>query len=86
MGSPLSPVVANLFVEQFEKRALDSYPLKPTSWKRYVDNTNVKWPRGNDELNKFFRHLNSLSENIKFTMEVEENKSIPFLDVLITKK
>jgi len=26
MGSPLSPIVANLFMEKFEKKALDSYP------------------------------------------------------------
>jgi len=27
MGSPLSPIVTNLFMEKFEKKALDSYPL-----------------------------------------------------------
>ncbi len=32
MGIPLSPAVANLFVEHFEKTALDSAPLKPTHW------------------------------------------------------
>ena len=31
-------------------------------------------------------HLNSQSDHIKFTMEVQENDSLPFLDVLITKK
>ena len=46
MGSPLSPIVANNFMENFEKRALDSYPLKPTRWKRFVDDTNVLWPHG----------------------------------------
>jgi hypothetical protein len=40
MGSHLSPIVANLFMEKFEKRALESYPLKPSRWKRYVDDTN----------------------------------------------
>jgi len=34
MGSSLSPIVANLFMEKFEKEALDSYPLKPSIWKR----------------------------------------------------
>eukprot|EP00253_Pinus_taeda_P009010 PITA_09010 len=41
--SPLSPIVANLFMEYFEKKALDSYPLKPAWWKRFVDDTNIKW-------------------------------------------
>jgi hypothetical protein len=86
MGSPLSPIVANLYMEKFEKNALETYPLKPSRWKRYVDDTNVKWPHGEEELGRFFEHLNSISENIKFTMELEENNSIPFLDVLITRK
>ena len=86
MGSPLSPIVENLFMEKFKKEALDSYPLKPTKWKRYVDDTNVIWPHGETKLGKFLTHLNSISPNIKFTMELEENGSIPFLDVLLTRK
>lgn len=85
MGSPLSPIVANLFMEKFE-RALDTYPLKPKRWKRYVDETNVIWPHGKEELNKFLEHLNRLLEDIMFTMELEEDNNIPFLDVLIHKK
>ena len=37
-------------------------------------------------LTSFFIHLNSISPEIKFTMEVEENMRIPFLDVLIIRK
>jgi hypothetical protein len=72
--------------KNFEKRALDTYPLKPKRWKCYVDDTNVIWPHGKEELNKFLEHLNFLSEDIKFTMELEEDNSIPFLDVLIHRK
>jgi hypothetical protein len=86
MGSPLSPIVTNLFMENFEKKALDSFPLKPLRWKRFVDDTNVLWPHGKDELEKFFQHLNDISKDIKFTMELEENGIIPFLDVLIKRK
>ena len=86
MGSPLSPIVANLFMEKFEKKALEAYPLKPKLWKRYVDDTNVLWTYGEQELNKLFEHTNSQSVDIKFTMKVEKNESIPFLDVLVYKK
>ena len=86
MGSPLSPIVANIFMEEFENKALEAYPLKPKLWKRYVDDTNVLWPYGEQELNIFFEHLNSQSIDIKFTMQVEKNGSIPFLDVLVYKK
>jgi hypothetical protein len=42
MGSPLSPIVANLYMEKFKKNSLETYPLKPSRWKRYADDTNVK--------------------------------------------
>lgn len=37
MGSPLSPIVANLFMEEFESKALSSAAFKPKLWKRFVD-------------------------------------------------
>ena len=86
MGSPLSPIVANLFMEKFEKKSLDTYPLKLKLWKRYVDDTNVIWPHGEQELSRFLEHLNHQLVDIKFTMEVEENETISFLDVLIYKR
>lgn len=41
MGSPLSPIVANLFMEDFKAKALSSARLLPKLWKRYADDTNV---------------------------------------------
>ena len=39
MGSPLSPVLANIYMEYFEEMALGFTPLKPSMWLRYVDDT-----------------------------------------------
>ena len=36
MGSPLSPVIAKFFMEDFEKRTLDKATHKPSCWYRYV--------------------------------------------------
>ena len=41
---PLSPVIANFFMEDFEEKALNQATLKPTCWYRYVDDTFVIWP------------------------------------------
>ena len=50
MGSPLSPVTSNIFMEHFETKALDAYHLKPVAWFRFVDDTFVVWRHGRDEL------------------------------------
>lgn len=86
MGSPLSPIIANLYMEHFEEMALHSFPLKPKWWKQYVDDTNICWPHGLDKLEEFHSHLNSLNPCISFTKEIESDNQLPFLDVLLLKK
>ena len=86
MGSPLSPIVANLYMESFENKAPSSTRLTPTVWRRYVDDTFVLWPHGADQLEEFHAHLNNQHLQIQFTKEVEENDKISFLDVLVKKE
>ena len=66
-------------------RALLIPPLKPRCWKRFVDDTFVVWPHPKDTLVPFLNHLNSHSPHIQFTMEIEQNNSLSFLDVLVTR-
>jgi hypothetical protein len=60
MGSSLSPIVSNIFMENFEELALDSAQYKPSLWLRYVDDTFVVWPHGSEQLQNFLNHLRSL--------------------------
>jgi hypothetical protein len=46
MGSCLSPIIRNIFMEHFEKFALDSSQYKPLLWLWYVDICGLaSWPR-----------------------------------------
>ena len=83
MGSPISPIVANLHMENFEIRALQSSPTPPLFWKRFVDDTFVILKKAHKE--KFLAHINSVDNNIQFTTEEPgPDGSLPFLDILIS--
>ena len=83
MGSPISPIVANLFMEDLEVQAIRTSTTPPTLWKRFVDDTFTIIKKTNRD--SFLQHLNSIHPNIKFTCEeVRDDGSMPFLDILIT--
>ena len=76
MGSPVSPIVANLYMEYLEQKALSRAPNPPRFWCRFVDDTFVI----HKEVNKqgFLQHINSVDPTIKFTVEDnKEDGSIP---------
>ena len=82
MGSPVSPIVANLYMEYLEQKALSTAPNPPRFWHRFVDDTFVI----HKEVNKqgFLQHINSVDPAIKFTVEDnKEDGSIPFLDTVV---
>jgi retron-type reverse transcriptase len=85
IGSPLSPVTANLNMEDFEEKTLDLAPHKPHCWFCYMDDTFI-WPHGPKKLKDFLNHLNNIHQCIQFTMETETEGHIPFLDTDIYRR
>ena len=82
MVSPISPIVANLFMEKFEEKAISTAPHPPHFWKRYVDDTFTILESSHRRA--FLDHINSIDQHIQFTWEEQrEDGSIPFLDVLV---
>lgn len=65
---------------------LDRAPLKRSAFRQFVDGTFIAWPHGHEMLGEFLAFMNSLHGNIKFTMEMENNGMLPFLDVLVYRK
>ena len=82
MGSPVSPIVANLYMEYLEQKALSTAPHPPMFWHRFVDDTFVIHMEANKQ--GFLQHINRVDPAIKFTVENnKENGSIPFLDTIV---
>ena len=81
MGSSVSPVIANLYMENFEELALRTAPRPPSIWLRYVNDTFVVLHEYDVE--SFTEHINSIDQHIKFTIEPEQNSLLPFLDTQI---
>ena len=86
MGSPLAPVLANIFLSHHETIWLQQCPdhLKPSFYKRYVDDTFLLFDNSVDPL-QFLHYLNNKHPNIKFTAEAETEGQISFLDININK-
>ena len=87
MGSPLGPTLANVFMCHFENIWLENCPahFKPIVYRRFVDDTFLLF-RTKDHVEKFKNYLNKQHKNIKFTLEIEENGSLSFLDITITRE
>ena len=84
MGTPLSPVLANIYMEYFEEMALGSTSLKPSMWLRYVDDTFILWPHQED-VQILLDHVNSIRPSIQFTIEKQQDNKLPFHDVLVKR-
>ena len=86
MGSPLAPVLANLFMGHYEKEWLSNYDgISLSYYTRYFDDIFLVF-NSQDGTRQFFSYVNSRHPSIKFTMETEINKVILFLDVLIDNR
>ena len=66
MSSPLSPVLANIYMEYFGEMALGSTSLKPSMWRRYVDDTFILWPHQEDNSPKTLNNKNQQASSQKF--------------------
>ena len=79
MGTRIAPSYANISMNNFEEKHVYTHHLQPLAWYRYIDDIFCLWQHGEEELEKFTTHLNSVYETIKFTIE-KLRTSVSFLD------
>ena len=84
MGSPLGPLLANVFMSSIEEK-LDVERKLPPYYRRYVDDTLTVMPdlsTARDVLNT----LDYVHPAITFTMEVENDGMLPFLGIQLLNR
>ena len=82
LGSLVSPIVTNLYMEYFERKALRS-AINPQLWYRFVDDTWVIQQQAHKQA--FLDQTNSIDPAIMLTVEcIQGNGAIPFFDTLVT--
>ena len=84
MGSQVSPIVANLCMEVIEELAISTSSVPPRIWKRCVDDSFVIIKK--DAISFFHNTLNATDPKIFFTIELENNGKIAFLDTLVSRR
>jgi len=87
MGSPISPLFADLVMEDLELTCLrdlkDLHDCDPLIYFRYVDDTLLCVRR--DQVDLVLSVFNSYVDCLKFTCEIEENNSLSFLDLKLLR-
>ena len=71
----------------FENIWFDNCPahFKPIVYRRFIDDTFLLL-RTKDHIKKFKNYLNKEHKNMKFMSEIEENGSLLFLDIIISRE
>jgi len=83
MGSPLSPIIADLVLQKLEINVISELSTKPIFYYRYVDDITLAAPY--TCLNDLLHRFNSFHPRLCFTMEVGGN-NLNFLDLTIIKR
>lgn len=86
MGSPLSPVVANIVMERLEQESLHTLEEKRISmriYRRYVDDCFCV--ANQEQVDVILSTFNEFHERLNFTVEMETNNKLKFLDMTLQR-
>ena len=83
MGSLVSPVIADIFMDELERKAFSNYCAVPRMIPRFVDDiiTVIK----KTQSQQLLQHLNNQNARFQFTMEEEANGTLPFMDIRFSR-
>ena len=71
-GTAVGTKMAVAFAD-FETKLIRQSRIKPTGWKRYIDDVFSLWSRSKEDINLFIEQANQFHPSIEFTAEISEN-------------
>jgi predicted GIY-YIG superfamily endonuclease len=89
MGSPLSGILAEIFLNDFENKFIwaeaNRYKSKLIFFYRYVDDIVILYDGNPRQVTLFNNFINSIHPKLKFTLEFEQDNRLNFLDLTLNK-
>ena len=89
MGKSISGDVTGIFMESYEEEFIlnpNNNEFIPAFWKREVDDVYCLWQYGPENIQRFLDYLNSRHSRIKWTIEVEKEGILPFIDLNLCRQ
>lgn len=84
MGKKFAPNCADLYLEEFDDKAMHDFRIHPLFFFRFLDDTFFLWPGTIADLKEFEAFLNTLIPDIKITLNYSHTE-INFLDTTVFK-
>lgn len=84
MGKVYAPALANIYMLEFDEKAMNGFKIKPLLFFRYLDDIFFIWTGSIEELKDYENYLNSLIPGINVTLEYNKITA-NFLDTTVYK-
>jgi len=81
MGSPLSPIITDIVMQDLEKSVLNTIDMQLPFYYRYVDD--IIFATHESSINSILEKFNNYHHRLNFTVEMESNRSLSFLNLLL---
>ncbi|XP_055604423.1 uncharacterized protein LOC129752680 [Uranotaenia lowii] len=83
MGSPLSPILAQMVLDTIIGRALKALPFPIPIIRKYVDDLFLAIPKTDIQI--LLETFNKQEDRIQFTIEEEKEGKLPYLDMVVIR-
>ena len=87
MGGPLSALLSEIYMQNYETNNIINnkiYSPFIKAYYRYVDDTFILFRGSNRQAENLVKYLNKINKNIQFTLEIQINNKLNFLDLTVS--